>query len=50
MNKQSMHSAERASAIYITVSISVKILNALNKFVELEELLFKTTKSLGVKR
>ena len=49
MNKQAVHSIDRTSATYITVSIFVEKLNTLNKFVELEELLFKTTKPLGVR-
>ena len=49
MNTQAMHSSGRASAVSITVSISVEMLNALNKFVGSEELLFETTKPLGVK-
>lgn len=50
MNKQATHNTERASAIYITVFIFVKILNVLNKFVESEELSFKTIRPLGVER
>ncbi len=48
MNKQVMHNINRANTTY-TVFIFIEIFDFLKKFVGLEKLLFRTTKSLGVK-